>query len=187
MTVTVELSMPCRDWQRCLPDAGVRAERAVRAALREGAAALHLALPSCEISVVLGDDALIRQLNRERRGRDRATDVLSFPTFDPAALKRAAAAAADTAPVPLLLGDVVLALETVAAAATEGDLALGDHFAHLVVHGVLHLLGHDHQEPAAARAMEALESRALAALGIADPWADPGTEAGAGMAAGLRS
>jgi rRNA maturation RNase YbeY len=115
--------------------------------------------------VVLGDDALLRRLNRQWRGQDKPTNVLAFPTAD------GAPAPVDSQPgAPLLLGDVILAFGTVADEAVAQGKALADHFTHLVVHGVLHLLGFDHEEAAAAMRMEALETAVLARLGIADPY-----------------
>lgn len=120
----------------------------------------------CEVTIVLTDDAEVRALNRTWRGKDAATNVLSFP-----------ASAQPAEPRPL--GDVVLALETVQREAEEAGLALADHVCHLVVHGVLHLLGFDHTNDEEAALMEATESRVLASLGIADPYA---AEAGAKVA-----
>lgn len=113
-----------------------------------------------EVSIVLGDDALVRQLNAQYRGQDKATNVLSFPT------------GGETGPesAPRLLGDIVLAYETIAGEAREQDKTVPDHAAHLCVHGLLHLLGHDHRGDDEAGAMEALETAILAKLGIADPF-----------------
>ena len=115
-----------------------------------------------EVSLVLTDDARQQALNRDWRGRDRPTNVLSFP---------------DGAPLPnggRLLGDVVLALETCRREAREQGKDLADHAAHLVVHGVLHLLGHDHEDAEEAEAMEGLEVRLLASMGIGNPYAETG-------------
>ena len=94
---------------------------------------------------MLADDAFVRTLNRDYRGQDRATDVLSFPVHEPPRL--------DPPPreMPLMLGDVVLARETVQRDSASAGVGLADRVSHLVVHGVLHLLGHDHDEPAAER------------------------------------
>lgn len=119
-----------------------------------------------EVSVRLSDDAEVRELNRNYRHKDRATNILSFPMLTPDEV-------AGFLPQPggeLLLGDLVLAHETVAGEADAAALALADHVVHLLVHGTLHLLGHDHQDDAAAEAMEALERRILSGLGIADPY-----------------
>jgi probable rRNA maturation factor len=110
--------------------------------------------------VVLTDDAAQRALNREWRGIDKPTNVLSFPQIEP------------FGPVSGLLGDVTLARETLEREAGEMGIAFPDHLTHLVVHGVLHLLGYDHIEPADALVMEPLETQILGGLGIADPYAD---------------
>lgn len=113
-----------------------------------------------EISVLLADDATLRRLNARHRGQDRATNVLSFP--------------AEPTPVmagPALLGDVALACETVAAEAQAQGKTMADHMRHMIVHGVLHLLGHDHEGDAAAEAMERIEAEVLAGFGVADPYA----------------
>lgn len=118
--------------------------------------------PPIEISVLLTDDAGIRRLNARWRGRDRPTNVLAFPLLAPGEIAAQLAAAGP----PVLLGDVVLAHETVAREASVAGIAMADHLAHLVVHGCLHLLGHDHEEEAEAERMERLETETLARLGI---------------------
>ena len=140
--------------------------RAVAAVLEASGAAPGAG--AVEISVVLGDDGLTRRLNRDFRGRPEATNVLSFPAADPAAIG-AAGAAPDA--LPLALGDVIVALETVLSEAVAQAKPLGDHLSHLIVHGVLHLLGHDHAVEAQAEIMEELEIRVLAELGVPDPYA----------------
>jgi probable rRNA maturation factor len=108
---------------------------------------------------VLTDDAKIRALNRSWRGKDTATNVLSFP----------APAGGSAEPRPL--GDVVLARETIAREAVEQRIPAQDHLAHLTVHGVLHLLGYDHENDRDAETMERLEREILARLGVPDPYA----------------
>ena len=117
-----------------------------------------------EVSVVFTDDAEQRGLNRDYRHKDSATNVLSFPNMDDEP-------GPGPADLPRLLGDVVLARETVAREAAEQGKTLADHTAHLLVHGVLHLAGFDHQDDEEAAEMEALERRVLGELGIADPYA----------------
>lgn len=112
-----------------------------------------------ELCLRLVDAEEGRGLNRDYRGRDYATNVLSFPAELPPGLK-----------LPLL-GDLVLCAPVVAREAVEQGKPLAAHYAHLTVHGVLHLLGYDHMAPAQAEAMEAEERRILAGLGIADPYA----------------
>ena len=119
---------------------------------------------SAELFVRLTSDAEVQALNAQWRGKDRPTNVLSFPLAEPAELE------ADDGP-GLLLGDVVLARGTCDAEAQDKALPLASHASHLVVHGTLHLLGHDHHDDGAAQDMEQREIRALARLGIADPYA----------------
>lgn len=135
--------------------------RAVQAALDNGG--VELPGDVVEVSLVLADDETVRDLNREWRGKDMPTNVLSFPGFD------------DDQPdlpegAPMLLGDVILAYETCVQEAERDQISLQDHLGHLVVHGVLHLLGYDHQSDDEASAMETLEIAILAQLGIANPY-----------------
>lgn len=138
-------------------DLDARADQAVRAALK-------LARPkvkgAAEVSIVLTDDAEQRQLNREWRGKDAPTNVLSFPQIEP------------FAPVVGILGDIILARQTLEREAADLGKSFSDHFTHLVVHGFLHILGYDHVEDDQAKAMEALETRILASLGVDDPYGD---------------
>ncbi len=110
---------------------------------------------------MLADNRLSRRLNRTWRGKDKPTNVLSFPAADGEARPKDA---------PRLLGDVVLAGGVVAAEAEAQGKRLSAHLAHLVVHGVLHLLGHDHERDRDAKRMEALEIRILRTLGVANPY-----------------
>jgi probable rRNA maturation factor len=119
---------------------------------------------SVELGIVLTDDATVRGLNRAWRRHDRPTNVLSFPSgIEPGEVPSGA---------PWLLGDVVLAFETVEREARAAGRPLRHHLAHLLVHGVLHLLGHDHEVEAEALGMEALEVELLAQLNIPDPYAE---------------
>lgn len=114
-----------------------------------------------ELSLVLTDDAAIRLLNRDHRNLDKPTNVLSFPQDDPEA----------DAYGPLL-GDIVVAHETVAREAAEEGISFRDHFLHMIVHGFLHLVGYDHMNDDEAEEMEGLETAILHRLGIANPYAD---------------
>jgi probable rRNA maturation factor len=139
-----------------------------RAASAAGQVAPELASPRLSASVLFTSDAEIHALNREWRQRDKPTNVLSFPMLEREDLL---ALSADGPPV--LLGDVALAHETCAREARERNIALGEHATHLIVHGLLHLAGYDHEiSTADAEAMEALETKALAICGIADPYGD---------------
>jgi probable rRNA maturation factor len=119
-----------------------------------------------EISIRLTDDAEVQMLNRQYRGKDKPTNVLSFPMVQADLID----SLANTDDGEVLLGDIVLALETCAREAGERGVPLEDHVAHLIVHGTLHLLGHDHMSDAEAGAMEAIEQAAMAALGLHDPY-----------------
>nr|WP_243389650.1 rRNA maturation RNase YbeY [Arboricoccus pini] len=120
-----------------------------------------------ELSILLTDDARIQVLNRDWRGKDKATNVLSFPGVDPQELVFLPTGA------PVLLGDIVIALETVEREAAERGIDIEAHLTHLVIHGVLHLLGHDHEDDDEATRMEAIETELLARFGIVDPHSLP--------------
>jgi probable rRNA maturation factor len=111
-----------------------------------------------ELSIVLTSDAEQRELNRDWRGIDQPTNVLSFPQIEP------------FGPVSGLLGDIVLARETLLREALDLGKSLDEHFTHLVVHGFLHILGYDHVAEDEALAMEGLETQILKTLGIPDPY-----------------
>jgi len=155
-SIDIDIAVPMRQWMDVLPDAEDLVRDAVAAAWRAGGGDPSAAV---EVSVVLADDAAVRTLNRDHRGKDRPTNVLSFPI-----------GSAGGAAVPMMLGDVVLACETVTAEAAAQGKSVADHLRHLVVHGVLHLAGHDHEDDAAAERMERLETRILADLGVGDPY-----------------
>ncbi|WP_257387200.1 rRNA maturation RNase YbeY [Tahibacter caeni] len=137
---------------------GVPRGDSFRAWVGAALAAVRRRRPS-ELSIHVVDAAEGREFNRHYRGRDYATNVLSFPAELPPGVR-----------LPLL-GDLILCAPVVAREAAEQGKPLRDHYAHMTVHGVLHLLGHDHLADAEAERMEALERRALARLGIADPYA----------------
>jgi len=150
------------DWE-------ARAADAVAAALAlTPHAGLADAAPLVEVAVRLTDDAEVHQLNRDFRGKDRPTNVLSFPQVQDDLLE----SLANSDDGEILLGDIVLARETCAREAEEKGISLEDHATHLIVHGALHLVGYDHMDDASAGAMEALEVKALASLGLANPYAD---------------
>jgi probable rRNA maturation factor len=151
-------------WRRALPRASRLAESAALAAFA-AARPKRLSRAGAEAAVVLADDAQMRALNRDYRGRDKPTNVLAFAARDWRETPRAAAAQ------PLALGDVVVALETARAEAAAQRKPLADHLRHLVVHGMLHLLGHDHRGAREARRMERLEAKVLGLLDVPDPYA----------------
>jgi probable rRNA maturation factor len=127
----------------------------------------ELSNPRLSASVLFTSDDEIHVLNKEWRAKDKATNVLSFPMFE-----RADLIALPHDGAPEMLGDLALAAETCAREAAEKAVPLRHHAAHLVIHGLLHLAGHDHElGDAEAEVMEALETKALAKMGIADPYA----------------
>ena len=120
---------------------------------------------SVEISVTLTGDDEVRALNAKWRGKDKPTNVLSFPMADEHDLMRANVASAE-----LLLGDIVLARGVCEAEAADKGVSVEDHATHLMVHGTLHLLGYDHHDDGEANDMEGREVRALKRLGISNPY-----------------
>jgi probable rRNA maturation factor len=153
MNPVIDVAIEAEDWAS-LEAPSQLAEAAIRAAIGESGVALAA---NAEISVVFCGDRFIRDLNRKWRGIDEPANVLSFPAGDDAAF----------AP---LLGDIVIAFETASREAAETGRPLRDHVAHLLVHGFLHLIGHDHIGAAEAETMEALERAILGRLGIAGPF-----------------
>lgn len=111
-----------------------------------------------ELSIVLMDDASQQELNKQWRGIDKPTNVLSFPQIEP------------FSPVLGILGDITLARETLEREGIEQGVSFTDHYTHLVVHGFLHILGYDHVDENEALVMEGLETQILATLGIEDPY-----------------
>jgi len=158
---SIEVAVGNSAWRTAVTDPETLVRNAADAALRT---AFNPADPTLEIGIRLGDDAEVQALNRDYRGKDRPTNVLSFPGDDPATPR--------VPGQPLLLGDIVVALETTRREAAEAGRPVEAHLAHLIVHGVLHLLGHDHHDAAEADAMEALETRVMAELGYPDPYAE---------------
>jgi len=135
-----------------------RVERAARALLRA------VGRPAATLSVTFVGDAAMRRLNREHRGKDRTTDVLSFPLFEPFAVPRR--------PGPgqpeLLLGDVIISVDVAVRQAAAYEATLLQEVERLLIHGLLHLLGHDHEEPGERARMRREEKRLAAAIGL--PW-----------------
>ncbi|WP_458388982.1 rRNA maturation RNase YbeY [Sphingomonas sp. F9_3S_D5_B_2] len=147
------------DW-----DALVR--RAAEAAVAESAfPQLATAARDVELSVRLTSDTEVRTLNELWRGKDRPTNVLSFPMLEPAEFQNASVAGPE-----LLLGDIVLARDVCVSEAEDKGIQVEEHAAHLIVHGTLHLLGYDHHDDGEAADMEAREVRALQRIGIGNPY-----------------
>ncbi|MCW2391155.1 putative rRNA maturation factor [Sphingobium sp. B11D3A] len=147
------------------------ADRAVRAALAQTSQSVIIDSDACvELSIRLADDAEVQQLNASFRGKDKPTNVLSFPMIQSDLIE----SIENSDDGEVLLGDIILAYQTCAREALERAVSLENHATHLIVHGTLHLLGHDHENDAEAEAMERLEIRALETLGIDDPYGDRG-------------
>lgn len=153
--LAVEVVREAGDWSAFGP-----AETLIEALAREIAADPGLDFGRAEASIALASDARVRELNRAYRGKDKPTNVLSFPSALPI-----------EASEPTYLGDIILAAETLAREAAELGIPPAHHFQHLCVHGLLHLLGFDHESLTDAREMESLETTILARLGIPDPYA----------------
>lgn len=165
---SIEVAVGNGAWRTAVTDLEPTVEAAALAAFQAAIARLSgmdaaTLVPPVEISIRLADDAEVRTLNRDFRGKDAPTNVLSFEGDDPAAPRLPGE--------PLLLGDIVVALETTRAEAAALGRTTGAHLAHLVVHGVLHLLGYDHEDDAEAAVMEGLETLVMIGLGHADPYA----------------
>lgn len=174
----VDLVVEEPGWEQALPDLGTIAARAAELALE----AADVPPDSVTIALLACDDARIAALNGAFRGKAGPTNVLSWPAFAvaPAApgARPGRTAAGPSAGPPAgssgartALGDVAIALETVVHEAAAGDLPLKNHVLHLILHGCLHLLGYDHERQEDAELMEGLERRALARVGVPDPYA----------------
>lgn len=154
--LSVDLVIEDEEWDADIPGAAVIAERA---ALATYAAVSEPETGAAVVTIALADDATLQDLNREWRGKDKPTNVLSFPSGDEMSPGGA-----------VLLGDVILARQTLLREAGEQEKPPASHLAHLVVHGILHLMGWDHETPDDAQEMETLEREILLGLGIPDPY-----------------
>jgi probable rRNA maturation factor len=155
MKLSLDISVPSPLW-RGLPRARPIARETIAAAAAENKDPGE----GGDVSLCLADDSALRALNLRWRGIDKSTNVLSFPSAPPDRLRE-----------ETTLGDIALAYETLAREAEELGVPLTDHYRHLLVHGFLHLIGYDHETDAEAERMEALETKILARLGAADPYA----------------
>lgn len=155
MRLTIEAAVECPQWEKLPNIDGLLAE-SLQAVLNETGEDVR---EDAEVSFLFCDDARIRELNRQFRGKDQPTNVLSFPGPEPL----------DEAQ---FLGDIALAYETIAREAREQGKSLEHHCRHMIVHGFLHLLGYDHEESVEAEEMEATEIRILQALGVEDPYSE---------------
>jgi len=176
----LDILFQCNDpeWLVVCPDAEALCGRAAQPAYQAVADKLQLHR-NVEISILLADDDFVRELNHKWRGEDSPTNVLSFAADIAAACPgEAAIVGKDLSGPPFLLGDIVLARQTISREAEAQSKLLADHLSHLVVHGVLHLAGYDHMIDEEAELMEGLEVDLLAALGIANPYKSYGEFSG---------
>lgn len=160
--LAIDIEIADTRWTNTLSDLGVSSVddpicQVINAAMKLGELAV---LPGTEVAILLTNDAAIQKLNADFRDLDKPTDVLSFPQH-PDTFRGVRGPA---------LGDIVIAFETTSNDAHAASLSLEDHLTHLTVHGLLHLFGYDHIEEDEAHAMEELEVRVLAELGIANPY-----------------
>jgi probable rRNA maturation factor len=154
--LTLDVQKQAAGW-KAIPRVAVLARKAAERTIALSGVAV---LEGAEIAIALADDAAVRAANRNWRKKDKPTNVLSFPAIPPERLSTAA-----------YLGDIIMAIETLEREAIDDEKSLPDHFTHLIVHSVLHLLGYDHMTRDDAERMEKLEIMILASLGIADPYA----------------
>ncbi len=155
------------NWAAALPAVDGHCRRAGKAAFDR----VWCSARSAEATLVLADDARVAELNRVFRGIDAPTNVLSFPQVNGSGGCGAFEDQVDDNGPPVALGDIIVAYETTETEARRDGKALADHLSHLVVHGILHLLGYDHQTDCEIVRMESLETSVLAELGVADPYA----------------
>jgi probable rRNA maturation factor len=156
----IEILVVADCWQ-AEPGAEAVIDRAISAA----AEFVTADVSESELAIMLTDDDGIRTLNRNWRGIDKATNVLSFPALQPSGPRKATDA-------PRMLGDIAIAYQTTRREADEEQKPFDHHLSHLAVHGFLHLIGHDHEQDEEAETMEALEREILSQLGIPDPYAE---------------
>lgn len=159
----IDINIQTKAWLEELPDIRTLSNKACTLALDKAGISAHT--EAIEVSILLSDDVFIQKLNHRYRQKDAPTNVLSFPQND-----LEAGNYSDIDGDSMMLGDVVLSLDTLIREAEEQDKPLQDHATHLLVHGLLHLIGHDHIDPTQATEMEALEKEILEMLGVPDPY-----------------
>lgn len=156
--IDIDIIIEDTRWTEILPDAEALAREVINLAIEK----LDNPNPG-EASLVLSNNAEVQILNRDYRGKDKPTNVLSFASEDDSHMP-------DIPGMPKLYGDIIVALETLQSEAIDQQKQLKDHYRHLCLHGFLHLMGYDHIEDEEAEEMEALEAEILATAGITDPY-----------------
>jgi phosphate starvation-inducible protein PhoH and related proteins len=160
--IDIDIEVECPEWQRQLPDCEQIVRAAATATLTSQAASGRAGR---SVAILLADDDTLRELNGRFRQVDKSTNVLAFEGGDNMSPARGQ---------DLHLGDIAVAYQTIEREAREQDKTLSDHLSHMIVHGVLHLLGYDHEDASERKQMEAIERAVLAELGVPDPY-DPDT------------
>ncbi|VAV86799.1 Metal-dependent hydrolase YbeY, involved in rRNA and/or ribosome maturation and assembly [hydrothermal vent metagenome] len=171
--ITLDISVDGGDWTARLPDY----RQQITACFRELVAHVPLArhfdkFNHLELSILLTDDKAIQKLNRDYRHKDRATNVLSFPSLSGDEVDLFLKQGQRIPDYPVSLGDIIFACETLSREAHEQGKSFRDHFCHLCLHGMVHLLGYDHVDVDQAEDMERLEKELLSKLSIDDPYQD---------------
>ena len=168
----VEISIDFKNWQEILPDYRDLATKAIEQItqnINEGKAIEKF--NHIELSIVLCDDALIHKLNNDFRQQDKPTNILSFAGLEATQIAKFLKDGDDPAESPYALGEIYIAYETIYSEAQLAGINIENHYTHLIMHGVLHLLGFDHIEDDEAEEMELIETKLLGYLGIDDPYA----------------
>ena len=172
MTLSIQLVKASTKWQAAFPSMKKKIEQAAAAAFLNGKKPAAFDKRAFEITVVLADDKMIKNLNHDFRGKNMPTNVLSFPQFNMAKFRKTILDDfSKKEEIPL--GDVVLAFETIKRESRLEKKKLESHVLHLVIHGVLHLLGYDHMNDKDAKKMEKMECDILETLGYPDPYNEP--------------
>ncbi len=157
-------------WQEQFPEYGERIAACFEQILEHVPEAQNFErFTHLELSILLGEDQDIRQLNKNYRDKEQATNVLSFPSLSQDEIDLSLKQDSE---IPVTLGDIIFAFETIKSEALDQGKSFSDHFCHLCLHGMLHLLGYDHMEDVQAEEMEALEKNLLSKLSIDDPYQD---------------
>lgn len=165
----LDISVADEAWHKALPQHEELIRDAVKNTLFAVPEGAHLdKISHLELSVLLTNDSGVQELNRKYRDQDKPTNVLSFPTLEAEEIEQFLKEGRNIPPFPLALGDIIIALETTREEASSKDFK--DHFTHLVVHGLLHLLGYDHEEDTMAEVMEGWEKEILNKMAIDDPY-----------------
>lgn len=169
--LTIQLVSGSASWKNAFPKLKQKVEQATALSFLRAKKPSAFKNRDFDITVILATDSVIKKLNHNYRGKNKATNVLSFPQMDLTRFKKSDLAMyPSAAPVPL--GDVVLAYQTMRKEAKEQKKTLEEHTIHLIIHGVLHLFGYDHMNDRDAKIMEKLECDILETLGYADPYRD---------------